>query len=128
MTSSLSRICTSLVNRVSDFSWESRLGVKTTRSAPSPHPDANRSGYLAFHTYFSILDSLALTSADVVVDLGCGKGRVVCAAAQYAIKEAVGVEIDSALADEAEANLLRLRKRRTPARIVRGSAVDFDYS
>jgi len=128
MLSSFSHLCTSLVNRVSDLGWESRLGIRTTQNAPSPHPDANRYGYLAFHTYFSILDKLALTPGDVVVDLGCGKGRVVCAAAQYKIREAIGVEIDPALAAHAESNLKQLRQRRAPVRIECCSATEFDYS
>lgn len=128
MITSLPHLCTSLVNRVSDLGWESRLGVRTTRNAPSPHRDANRYGYLAFHTYFAALDVLKLQPHDVVVDLGCGKGRVVCAAAQYAIREAIGVEIDPMLATMAEHNTAQLRRRRTPTRIVCKSAVEFDYS
>lgn len=128
MFTSLPHLCTSLVNRVSDYGWESRLGVHTTRNAPSPHRDANRYGYLAFHTYFAALDALKLGPSDVVVDLGCGKGRVVCAAAQYGIREAIGVEIDPLLAAMAEHNVAQLRKRRAPTRIVCESAVEFDYS
>jgi precorrin-6B methylase 2 len=123
----LPRYCTSLVNRLSDFCWEARLGIRTKGDAPSPHEDANRYGYLAFHTYFSIFDRLALTPADVVVDLGCGKGRIVCAAATYDIREAVGVEIDPQLCALAEANAGRLRGRRAPLRIVGESAAEFDY-
>lgn len=128
MITSLPHLCTSLVNRVSDLGWETRLGVRTTRNAPSPHRDANRYGYLAFHTYFAALDALKLKPHDVVVDLGCGKGRVVCAAAQYEIREAIGVEIDPVLASLAEHNTVQLRKRRAPTRVVCESAVEFDYS
>ncbi|MCE9606310.1 MAG: class I SAM-dependent methyltransferase [Planctomycetia bacterium] len=128
MTSLLPAYCTSLLNRCSDFGWESWLRVQTTRSAPSPHRDAHRYGYLAFHTYFSIFDHLALTANDTVVDLGCGKGRVVCVAAQYRIREAIGVEIDSMLAAQAVSNAERMRRRRSPLRIVCESATAFDYS
>src|ERR1041385_9293651 len=92
------RLCTSALNRCSDRFWEKRLGVVPTGGAPSPHPDAHRYGSLAYHTYFSICDALRLQSYDVVADLGCGKGRVIFTAAQYPIKEAVGVEIDPELA------------------------------
>lgn len=128
MISSLPQLCTSLVNRTSDLGWEWRLGVRTTRNAPSPHRDANRYGYLAFHTYFAALDALKLEPTDVVVDLGCGKGRVVCAAAQYPIREAIGVEIDPLLASMAEHNASQLRRRRAPVRVVCASATEFDYS
>lgn len=125
---SLSHCCTSFVNRLSDVRWESRLGVRTTRNAPSPYPDANRYGYLAYHSYFAALDLLKLGPSDVVVDLGCGKGRVVCAAAQYPIREAIGVEIDPLLAAMARHNVEQLRRQRAPARVVCESAVDFDFS
>lgn len=122
------RYCTSLVNRISDLWWERRLGIATQGSADGAHPDGHRYGYLAYHTYFAILDHWRPSTADVVVDLGCGKGRVVCAAAQYAVRQVVGVEIDPQLCAVAEANVARLRRRRAPVRIVRQSAVDFDYS
>jgi hypothetical protein len=119
--------CTSLVNRVSDAYWEARFGVRTKGDQASDHPDANRYGYLAFHTYFRILDRFALTRRDVVVDLGCGKGRTVCAAASYRVRKVVGVEIDPALHHIAETNAAWMRCRRAPVRIVHQSAVDFDY-
>jgi SAM-dependent methyltransferase len=124
----LPRYCTSLVNRVSDLVWERKLGIATRGIFDGLHPDGNRYGYLAFHTYFSIFDRWGLTTSDVVVDLGCGKGRVVCAAAQYAVREVVGVEIDPQLAAAAKANAARLRRRRAAVRIVEQSAVDFDYA
>lgn len=124
---SLAHYCTSAINRLSDAYWETRLGVATTGIAPSEHLDANRYGYLSYHTYFSIFARLGLAADDVVVDLGCGKGRVVCAAATMPIRESIGVEIDPELCAAAEANLTRLRGQRTAARIVRQSAVEFDY-
>jgi hypothetical protein len=118
---------TSAVNRLSDLFWETRLGVRTVGDAPSQHYDANRYGYLAYHTYFSILNHFGLTRSDVVVDLGCGKGRAVCAAATYRIRLAVGVEIDPQLHAVAETNAAWMRCRRSPVRIDNGSAVDFNF-
>lgn len=123
----LPRLCTSALNRLCDQFWEMRLGVVTTGGAPSPHADAHRYGSLAYHTYFSIFDALGLQPDDVVADLGCGKGRVIFTAAQYPIREAIGVEIDPPLACVAEINRSRLRVRRAPVRVVCQSAVDFDY-
>src|SRR5204862_8137057 len=98
------RLCTSVLNRICDQYWEKRLGVTTTGGAPSPHPDAHDYGSVAYHTYFSIFDALQLQPDDVVADLGCGKGRVIFTAAQYLIRESVGVEIDPPLAELAEKN------------------------
>lgn len=124
---STAHYCTSLVNRASDLLWELRLGIRTLGRAESLHPDAHAYGYLSYHTYFAILDGLKLSRNDVVVDLGCGKGRICCAAALYDIRESIGVEIDPQLAAAAAANASRMRRRRAPLRIIEGSAVELDY-
>jgi SAM-dependent methyltransferase len=121
------RYCTSVLNRTADFLWEKRLGVCTTGGAPSPHADAHHYGYLAYHTYFSIFHRLDLQPSDVVVDLGCGKGRPVCIAATYRIKEAVGMEIDPPLCAIGAENGAKMRGRRAPIRFVCQSATDFNY-
>lgn len=121
------RACTSLLNRVCDRYWEKHFNIHTLGGAPSPHADANHYGYLAYHTYFSIFDRLAVKPTDVVVDLGCGKGRVSCVAASFTIKASIGVEIDPPLCELAEANGARMRHRRSPLSFACKSAVDFDY-
>jgi SAM-dependent methyltransferase len=119
---------TALLNRACDAWWERRLGVRTTGDAASTAGgDGHRYGYLAYHTYFRVFDRLALEVADRVLDLGCGKGRALCAAAQYPVVEVIGVEIDSTLCATAEENIAALRRHRAPVRVVRGSAVEFDY-
>jgi predicted RNA methylase len=121
------RYCTSLLNRACDFVWERKLGIHTTGGAPSPHPDARHYGSLAYHTYFSIFDRLSLKPGDVVADIGCGKGRVVCIAATYPIKEAIGVEIDGALCALGEENGARMRQPHAPVRFACQSASEFDF-
>lgn len=121
------RYCTSALNRVCDRFWEARYNINTRGGAPSPHADAHHYGYLAYHTYFGIFDQLQLKPTDVVVDLGCGKGRVSCIAATYPIKESIGVEIDPPLAELGQANAARMRGRRAPLRVVCQSATEFDY-
>jgi SAM-dependent methyltransferase len=121
------RYSTSALNRLSDRFWETRFNINTRGGAPSPHSDAHHYGYLAYHTYFSVFDRLRLKPSDVVVDLGCGKGRVSCIAASYRIRASVGVEIDPPLAELAQVNATRMRGRRAPLRIECVSATDFDY-
>jgi len=82
------RYCTSLLNRTCDLVWEARLGIHTTGGALV----ARDYGCLAYDTYFKIFDHLELKPDDVVVDIGCGKGRVVCVAATYCVKEVIGVD------------------------------------
>lgn len=122
------RYCTSLLNRVCDRFWEARLGIRTAKGALSLHHDARHYGALAYDTYFRIFDRLALKSGDVVVDIGCGKGRVVCLAATYPIKESIGVEIDPELCAAGEENGRRMRGARAPMRFVCQSATEFDFT
>jgi len=122
------RYCTSLLNRTCDLFWEARLGIHTTGGALVQHPDARHYGCLAYDTYFKIFNRLELQPADVVVDLGCGKGRVVCVAATHRVKEVIGVEIDPHLCALGRANGERMRSRRAPVRFVCQSAADFDFA
>ena len=62
------------------------------------------------------------------VDIGCGKGRVVLLASEYAFREIVGVELNPQLASTARRNLRRWMRRKRACRNVRiadGDAVSF---
>ena len=80
------------------------------------------------HVVFAILDALRLSEDDVVVDLGCGRGRVVCCAALRRVRGVIGVEYEEELARIARENADRLRGRHSPVTIVHGGAQDFDYA
>jgi hypothetical protein len=119
---------TSLVNRASDFFWENRFMVNTVGGGTgNPSAEINAYGFVAYHSWFRIFDHLELEASDVVVDLGAGKGRVVCAAASYPVKRVIGVEIDPHLADIARENAGGMRGRRAPVEIRTESATDFNY-
>lgn len=63
------------------------------------------------------------------VDIGCGKGRALLLASELPFREAVGVELDGALAAIAERNVARwgeLGRTRCPLRIVCGDATEVD--
>jgi SAM-dependent methyltransferase len=51
------------------------------------------------------------------VDLGCGKGRVLIAAAQYPFKVIIGVEVDGSLCEIAKQNLKGWRQGRSDGRV-----------
>jgi len=65
---------------------------------------------------------------DTVVDLGCGKGRVVCCAARFKIKKAVGIEINPRHVRTAFQNSRRLRGRKAEIQIIEGLAQEADLS
>jgi acetyl esterase/lipase len=54
-----------------------------------------------------MLEVARITDEDVVYDLGCGDGRIVCAAARKCGCKAVGYDIDPARVKESEANRAR---------------------
>lgn len=110
---------------------ERRLGIETE----TPHrlsPDLSQHGDMERHdaTPYRIIDKalgyLAMGPEDVLVDLGCGQGRIVLAAASLEIKKVVGVELRKELADVARENLRRCRRLSAPVEIVEADAADWD--
>lgn len=114
--------------RASNLMWELLLGISTRGAAPeigteeyAPYATAP---YAALH---AILAHLKLRPDDVFVDLGCGKGRVVCCAARLAVREVIGVDMSSDLLTIAQANVRRLRGKRSSTRLVLAKAEEFNY-
>src|SRR5262245_17113716 len=75
-----------------------------------------------------VLRHLALQPSDVFVDVGCGKGRVLCCAARQPVAQVIGVDLSAELCREATENARRLRGRQAPIEVVNTFAQDFDYS
>jgi predicted RNA methylase len=119
--------------KVENVLYEYRLGISTRGLFAFASRDWSREEHIYYGTspfrgIFQILDSLVLTGTDVVVDLGCGKGRVLCCAALYDVQQVIGVEDTEELCHVARNNLRRLRRKRTQAMVVHGKAEDFDYT
>ena len=55
----------------------------------------------------SILDDLGISAADAFLEIGAGKGRVVCLAARYPFGRVLGVEISAELGEIARRNIAR---------------------
>lgn len=115
-------------NRVVDLVWERRLGIRTAGRVQIAKPDANRYETFAYSSIAAILRRLELGASDVVVDVGCGKGRVVCCAATLDVARVVGVDIDPALCETARENAARLRGRRASVELRAIPAQGFDFS
>lgn len=71
---------------------------------------------------------LALSPQDVMYDIGCGMGRVVCMFAREKISRCIGIEFDPQLARIAEENARRLRGRRAEIEIRCCDAAVANYS
>jgi hypothetical protein len=68
----------------------------------------------------TIVNALNLVSSDVFVDLGCGRGRILCRVAQRSVKRVVGVECQAALVQSCRDNLEKMRGRRCETLVVPG--------
>lgn len=124
----LARAATATLNHTEDWWRERLLGIRTTGRREVEHADAERYEPVPYHLLDLIFDQVELGPGDVFVDLGSGKGRVVCAAALRPVRESIGVEIEPALHADALANVARLRGARSPVRLVCQSATQFDFA
>ena len=76
-----------------------RYGISTYGTSEDEfHP----SSYRVLHRIFM---HLGVTNDDVLADLGCGLGRVVCVGAQYPFRKIRGVELDPETAAQAQKTL-----------------------
>ncbi|MFQ5738176.1 MAG: class I SAM-dependent methyltransferase [Acidobacteriota bacterium] len=110
-----------------DYWWDLRLGVKTRGTAPVSHDDAVHYATLPYPHIFRILGSLQMGRDDVFVDIGCGKGRVVCCCLRLPIKKVIGVENDGYLLSVARSNVTQVRGARARALIFESAAEDYAY-
>jgi SAM-dependent methyltransferase len=76
------------------------------------------------------LDALPPLDSFTFVDLGCGKGRPLLVASEFAFRDIVGVELSASLVAIAKHNAELIAQRfpqRTPIRIVRADATRFQF-
>ena len=108
--------------------WECRLGVHTRGvSIDRTNPDSCGYSTLSYHSIIAILRRLNMTSADVFVDVGCGKGRVLCCASRFKVQKVIGVEFRSDLCKIAQENAEKVRGRKSTITVVNMPAEDFDF-
>ncbi len=114
--------------RLNNISWEYRLGISTRGVVPVPHSDSHHYATMNYVTIWSVLDHLELQSSDVVIDIGCGKGRVLCCAARYPVARVIGVDLSEEFCKAARENAQRMRGRRAPIMVQASMADELDYS
>jgi len=116
-----------LSHRFNNLWWEFSLGVSTRGWSATDHPDAGHYATMRYTTIFAVLEHLHLTPSDVFVDIGCGKGRVLCCAARHRAKQVIGIDLSDQLCCEARINAQRMRGRRAPIAVETALAQEFDY-
>jgi predicted RNA methylase len=105
---------------------------------PYPHPehyrldtqfgDAVPNEPVDYLLLWKFMKPLRLGTHEVVFDIGCGMGRVLCAFARRNISQCVGIEFDPQLAEIAVENGRTLRGRRAAIEVRCGDAAEADYS
>lgn len=111
--------------------YEKRLGIDTLGRFESGDKQSLFKDEFAYQAVpyvviRKIFHYLRPNSGDVIMDLGCGKGRVICfAAAQRRMKRVIGVELYKGLYEAAVENINRLKVRKTKINIFHADAVNF---
>ena len=81
--------------------------------------------YLKLWNYINILKP---SNEDVVYDIGCGMGRILCAFARRPVRKCIGIEISTEYAERARQNAKRLKGSKAPVEIIITDAAEADYS
>lgn len=109
-----------------------RLGLDTGRPDMGLYlPGSSRIGYnpVKWRVLRGIFGSVFVCRKDVLLDYGCGKGRVIVwAAARFPLRRIIGVELDPQLHALAETNIRNWQGRRRCDHIalIQGDATEFD--
>src|SRR4051812_7407460 len=94
--------------RVYSFWWEHFLRIDTTgQVAPTVKWGVHYTP-LPYQVIRRVLERMRPNSNDIFVDIGCGKGRVVCCAARRALTKVIGIEVNETLVEQARENVRNL--------------------
>ncbi len=102
-----------LPQKLSSYVFERFLRIDTTGAVDPTVQWGVHYTPLPYEVIWRILGWLQLTPRDVFVDIGCGKGRVVCCACRFPVNRVVGVEVNPLLLEKAESNVRKMRRCRS---------------
>src|SRR5690242_17376110 len=85
--------------RLDNLFSERRLGISTRGVVLVDHPDASLYAAMDYASIRRTLAALELRPDDVFIDIGCGKGRVLCCAAKSDVGRVVGVDLSLEFCD-----------------------------
>ena len=119
---------TVLRQKLLSFAVERYFGICTTGYVSPITEGGVHYTPLPYQIIFRILGHLQMDSDDVFVDIGCGKGRVVCCVCRTSVRRVVALEINPDLLQETLSNVRRLRGARCPVNAVAMLAEDYDYA
>lgn len=120
-----------LLAKAQDLYYERKLGVNTIGAY-----DVDKAAGMGQDAFWYVATSharldclvrhLALTKDDVFLDLGCGKGRVICRVGMETMGKVIGIDLDETLVEIARKNAAGLRDRKTEIEVIHGDAATFD--
>tara|TARA_B100001013_G_C24545299_1_gene416376 strand:+ start:118 stop:801 length:684 start_codon:yes stop_codon:yes gene_type:complete len=90
--------------------------------------------YGTISPYFirKILRKLAINESDIIIDCGCGKGRVLLIASQYKFNKVIGIEFSPELIAIAHANIERCKNYNNfnidKIKILEGDVLDYKFN
>lgn len=107
-------------------------GIKTEAlivpNGSTPRGDAHLYVPVTYGQARKVLRALDVTANDVVMDVGCGLGRVVALAVRSPAMRVIGIEFDPAIADAARQNMSRMTGGNSSTAIITADAADSDFS
>lgn len=109
------------------FDGRYNIATRSDNFDPAFHDDA---GYdpMSYTGLKCILKKVPIFPGEVLADIGCGRGRVVCVfARQRGIAQCLGVEYHPSHAKTAQQNAVNLRGRLAQIHIVEGNAAEQSY-
>lgn len=107
--------------------WENWFGIETRGLVGAVQSDCVHYSALPYGLVFRILKFVELNSNDVFLDIGSGKGRMLCCAAQTAMRKVIGVELNGRLVTLCRENLARARGIRSQTEVWQGSATEYSF-
>ena len=116
------------MERMNNFRWEAQLGISTRGIVEIDKPDSCHYASINYSTIHKVLGRLDLQSSDTFVDIGSGKGRVLCCASRHKCRKVIGIEYSLPFCDEARMNVQKMRGRKAPVEVHHGLAEEFDYA
>jgi SAM-dependent methyltransferase len=112
-----------------DLWFDTRYNI-TTRSDNFEPAFEDDGGYdpMSYSGLKRILKKVPIVPGEVLADIGCGRGRVVCVfGRQRGVAQCLGVEYHSGHAETARQNAVNLRGRQASIRILEGDAAKQNY-
>jgi precorrin-6B methylase 2 len=122
------KLCGSVVDQFYGIHTEGWRKLTAAEKSATRHQDPFMYQPCTYAAIWTALRLLPTTPEDVFCDLGCGKGRAICAAAASGrFRSCIGIELAATLAEAARWNASRLRKV-CPVEILTGDVASADLS